>query len=110
MQKKILFGFLLLCSLVFLLNGTTVPLSAQSQISKGTKTVEVYVTSWCGYCRKMLAFLDKNGIKYTAYDIEKDAAAQQKYSEYGVQGVPLVIVGQTVISGYDPDGVTQALK
>ncbi|MCB9771282.1 MAG: hypothetical protein H6754_01835 [Candidatus Omnitrophica bacterium] len=83
-----------------------------SQASAGTQTkkVVVYMTSWCGYCRKMTAFLKQNGIAYTAHDIEKNDMAKKMYQKYGGQGVPLVIVGEKVIRGYNPDGVVAALR
>jgi glutaredoxin-like YruB-family protein len=63
-------------------------------------TVEIFVTSWCPYCVKAKAYFDAKGIAYTAYDIEKDAAAAKRYQRYGQRGVPLVIIGDAVIAGY----------
>ncbi len=34
--------------------------------------VDIYVTSWCPYCKKAMAYLRKNNIAFTAYDIDKD--------------------------------------
>ncbi len=76
-----------------------------------SKTVDVYVTSWCPYCRKLISFLNQNGIYYTAYDIEKNDFAKQNYQKYGGSGVPLVVVGgEKVIHGYDPNGVVAAIR
>ncbi|HEX9022925.1 MAG TPA: glutaredoxin domain-containing protein [Geobacteraceae bacterium] len=70
------------------------------------KKVEVFMTSWCGYCRKMISFLKEKGIPYTAYDIENDSAAMETYRSLGVRGVPVVRVGSHIVRGYDPDAVS----
>ena len=77
----------------------------QQNISSGSATVEVFMTSWCGYCKKMVRFLNEKGIPYTAYDIEKDSAAARTYRELGGSGVPVVRVGSHVIHGYSPEAV-----
>jgi mycoredoxin len=37
----------------------------------------MYSTSWCGYCRRLKAQLDREGIEYTVVDIEQDPAAAE---------------------------------
>jgi glutaredoxin len=73
--------------------------------SSGGATIEVYMTSWCGYCKKMIRFLNEKGIPYTAYDIEKDGAAARVYHDLGGRGVPVVRVGSHVVYGYSPEAV-----
>ena len=86
--------------------GRTAPEPSQQQTaSSGSATVEVFMTSWCGYCKKMVRFLNEKGIPYTAYDIEKDSAAASTYRELGGKGVPVVRVGSHVIHGYSPEAV-----
>jgi glutaredoxin len=77
--------------------------------SIGGNNVELFVTSWCGYCRKMERFLEKKGIPYTAYDIEKDENAARTYRELGGRGVPVVRIGSNVVRGYNPDAVMSFL-
>jgi len=48
---------------------------------------------------------EREGIPYTAYDIEKDSAAAGTYRELGGRGVPVVRVGSHVIRGYSPEAV-----
>ena len=68
-----------------------------------TGTVELYVTSWCGYCRAAQNHLKQKGVPYVAYDIEKDDAAKQRHRELGGKGVPLIIVGSHKMSGYSEE-------
>jgi glutaredoxin len=69
--------------------------------------VEVFVTSWCGYCRKMLGFLQEKGIPFTVRDIERDNNAARAYRELGGNGVPVVRVGSHVVHGYNPEAVME---
>lgn len=69
--------------------------------------VEVFMTSWCGYCKRMLSFLREKGIPFTAHDIEKDNDAARTYRELGGRGVPVVRIGSHVVHGYNPDAVME---
>lgn len=80
----------------------TVP-SAASPSGRFSGTVELYVTDWCGYCRKAQSYLKSRGIPYVTYDIEKDAAAYQRHKDLGGGGVPLVVIGSHRISGFSPE-------
>ncbi|MBU5636271.1 DUF4124 domain-containing protein [Geomonas sp. Red69] len=73
-------------------------------------TVELYVTSWCGYCKKARAYLDSKGVPYVAYDIEKDAAADRRHKELGGRGVPLIIIGSNKISGFSAQAIDHYLE
>lgn len=74
-----------------------------------SQNVEVFITPWCGYCKKMIEFLDSKGIRYTAYNIEKDRAAMETHRKLGGRGVPLVRIGEQVVYGYNPDAVLSYL-
>lgn len=67
--------------------------------------IEVFMTSWCGYCRKMVRFLREKGIPFTPRDIENDGAAARTYRELGGAGVPVVRIGSHVVHGYNPEAV-----
>ncbi|MCA9398853.1 MAG: NrdH-like redox domain-containing protein, partial [Candidatus Omnitrophica bacterium] len=73
------------------------------------KDVEIFVTSWCGYCRKLEAFLKKNRIKYKKYDIEKSAYGKKRHQELGGGGIPVTTIGDTVVRGYDPATIQRLL-
>ena len=72
--------------------------------------VEIFVTSWCPYCRKLETFLKQNNIEYTRYDVEADSEASDLFDHLGGTGVPLVRVDTDVIHGYDPDRIVESLK
>jgi glutaredoxin len=71
--------------------------------------VVLYTTEWCPYCAKARHFFRARDIPYTEYDIEKSVDAKRQYHHLGGRGVPLILVGDRVIHGYDPKGVLRAL-
>jgi len=80
--------------------------AAQSVTPKNerfTGTVEIYVTEWCGYCKKAQKYMKEKGIPYVAYDIEKDSAAMQRHRELGGRGVPLIVIGSKKMSGFSQE-------
>ncbi|HNX18408.1 MAG TPA: FAD-dependent oxidoreductase [Methanoregula sp.] len=67
-------------------------------------TVIVYSTKNCPYCRMAKAFLDKQGVKYTAVDVGADAdAARKMIALSGQRGVPVITVDDEVIVGFDSE-------
>ena len=73
--------------------------------------VEMFATSWCGYCRKAREFFQSRGIPFVEYDIEADAAAAQRKREIDTYpGVPLVVINGKLIHGFAPQAYEQALQ
>ena len=73
--------------------------------------VEMFMTSWCGYCKKTREYFQARGIAITEYDVETDpAAAQRKQEILPSPGVPLVVINGTPIQGYSPHAFEQALQ
>lgn len=52
----------------------------------------MYSTSWCGFCRRLAAQLDREGIGYTKVDIERDPDAAEYVTRVngGSRTVPTV--------------------
>lgn len=71
--------------------------------------VVLYATDWCGYCKMTREFFAANGIKYTEHDIEKSSAALAARQKLGGQGVPVIVVGDTVINGWNEGSLRQLL-
>lgn len=55
--------------------------------------VTVYNTVWCGYCRRLKAQMDREGIRYLEVDIEADldAARLVMAVNEGMQTVPTLV-------------------
>lgn len=71
--------------------------------------VVLFSTSWCGYCRKARDYLRTNGIAHVEYDIEKSSEGKRHFTELGGRGVPLILVGDRQIRGWNPAALESAL-
>jgi glutaredoxin len=72
--------------------------------------VVLYATSWCGYCAKTRQLLKQLRVEYTEYDIEKDGAANARFQQLGGRGVPLTVIGNDVVRGFDEDEILILLE
>lgn len=72
--------------------------------------VELYVTSWCGYCKKARAFLRSRGIPFREYDVERDAQAARRLAGFNSRGgVPVAVIGDQVLLGFYQPAYERAL-
>ena len=66
--------------------------------------VTVYSTQNCPYCRMAKAFLEKHGVPYESIDVGSDSEAAQKMIDLsGQRGVPVILVDDEVIVGFDSE-------
>ena len=72
--------------------------------------VTLYATEWCGYCTATRRFFADNGIHYIEKDIEKSDAAGKQHRALGGHGVPLVVVGDDIIHGFNEAQLRSLLK
>ncbi|GFE58516.1 glutaredoxin domain-containing protein [Geobacter sp. AOG1] len=84
--------------------------AAHPKKERFTGTVEMFVTSWCGYCKQAQNYMASKGIPYVAYDIETDSAANRRHKELGGRGVPLIIIGSNKMSGFSPESLEYYLN
>ncbi len=77
----------------------------------GSRRVEVFVTSWCPYCKKLEKHLQDRGISYARYDIEKNPQGAKLLRSFSMgAGVPVTRIGTKIISGYNPAEIDAALR
>jgi glutaredoxin len=76
-----------------------------------TAQVELYVTSWCPYCRQAIDFFRPRGIYYALYDIERDDNAARRKNELDPRkGVPFAVINGIKIHGFSEDAYLKALN
>ncbi len=66
-----------------------------------SKTVIMYSTSWCGYCKKAARHFRKNNIPFKEYDIEKSKRAAKAYKKLKGRGVPVILIGKKRMNGFN---------
>ncbi len=74
--------------------------------------VIMYMTSWCGYCRKAREYINSLGVGLTEYDVDKDRSKNSEMlsKSGGAKGVPLIDVEGVIIKGYVPDAIKTAVE
>jgi glutaredoxin 3 len=64
--------------------------------------VTVYTTPTCPYCHQVKGFLSQQGIKFTERDVSVDrAAATEMIQKTGQRGVPVTVIDDQVVIGFD---------
>ncbi len=73
--------------------------------------VTIYSAPWCAFCHMSKHYLDGLGIKYKDIDVDSDpAAAQELVQKTGQAGIPVLLIGDQTIIGFDKTRIDEALK
>ena len=73
--------------------------------------VKVYSTPYCPYCRVTKEFLRERNIKFEEIDVSEDQEAAKEMVHLSKQvGVPVIVIDEKVIVGYDEPALKAALK
>ena len=78
------------------------------RMATGTDRIVMLSAEWCGYCLKQRKAFELANVRYRLLDVdtpEGDRAMQALQTG----GVPVTIVGQDVIYGYQPEAVKTRL-
>ena len=66
------------------------------------KTVTIYSTPTCHFCKMAKDFFAEKGIQYTNYDVSSDAEKREEMiGMTGQLGVPVIVIGSDVMVGFD---------
>ncbi len=78
----------------------------------GNIKVIMYITSWCGYCRKAREYLQSLRVDLVEYDVEKNPSKGKEMlsKSGGSRGVPLIDVEGIIIRGYSPGAIKDAIE
>lgn len=74
-----------------------------------TKVV-LYGTQTCPYCARAREFLHAKNIPYLERDVQHSDQAKKEFSQLGGTGVPVLLVGDRRIQGFNQDALDSALK
>jgi glutaredoxin-like YruB-family protein len=81
----------------------------RQQPSRPSQRVAMYTTPTCGYCHRAKAYFDKNGIRFSEYDITKSNKARSQFKALNGRGVPLIVIGDQRIFGFNKAAIDRAL-
>ena len=105
-MKKLLVFLLIFAVILF----ATDRLAAHLYLPKeGSNAVVIYSTSWCPYCKAIRNTLNQYNIPFTEHDTEKSLQGILGFWALRGRGVPVSVIGEQVIHGYDGQIITDAL-
>ncbi len=74
------------------------------------KKVIMYTTPTCTYCNMAKAFFKDHNVQYEAFDVAADAAKRKEMMDKSGQlGVPVILVDDEVIVGFDKERLSELL-
>ena len=76
------------------------PQAPQAQPAAAVPVV-MYATVWCPYCARARAYFKRTNTAYVEHDIEKSADAHAEFKRLGGRGVPLILVGNEKLRGFN---------
>ncbi len=89
---------------------TSGEMAAASPIIAPDKTVLIYTTSGCKYCKMAKEFLKAHNITYEEFDINNSERGKEDFGKLGGIGVPIMIVADTKVVGFNEDELKSILK
>lgn len=79
------------------------------------KTVKIYSTPSCGYCKMAKEYFTENKVAYTEYDVAADEERRNEMiTTTGQMGVPVIMIGEEgaapeIVIGFDRPKLAQLL-
>jgi len=74
------------------------------------REVVLITTPYSPYGAKIQAFFKENNVRYTTYDLTKDKEGAQLFKKYKGTRIPMVIIDNRVVEGYNEYEMTKLLK
>lgn len=74
------------------------------------KKVVIYTSDSCGYCHAAKDFLKQNKISFVEHNISKDTEARRELTKKGYRSVPLILVNDKEILGFDKEELIKQLN
>jgi glutaredoxin len=71
--------------------------------------ITLYSSRQCPACRQARDYLRQRGLDFQEFDIRSNLRAQKALARLGVRSVPVILVGDTRIDGFDRRKLQQAL-
>jgi len=72
--------------------------------------ITVYSSSGCSHCRQLKQWLQQHQIKFMEFDVQRNQRAFKDFQRLGGRGVPLLVVGERKIQGFNPKQLFSQLR
>ncbi len=85
--------------------------SGEMSKKESSPRIIVFSTPSCGWCRKLKSYLREKGFRFRDVDISKDEkAVQDVMRKTGQTGVPVTLINNRPIIGFNRAEIDRALK
>ncbi|TRY27508.1 glutaredoxin family protein [Brevibacillus sp. LEMMJ03] len=69
----------------------------------------VYSSTNCGFCKQLKTYLEEQNISYEERNIDENETYREELRRLGVMSVPLTLIGDKQILGFNPTRIKKAL-
>jgi len=69
----------------------------------------VYSSTNCNFCKQLKTYLDEQNISYEERNIDESDEFAQELHNLGIMSVPLTVIGEKQILGFNPNRIKKAL-
>lgn len=69
--------------------------------------ITLYSSSNCPHCKRLKQWLQHNGQRFQEFDVQRNARAAKAFARLGARSVPVLMVGEQRIDGFDPRRLQQ---
>lgn len=66
-----------------------------------TPRITLYTARNCPHCKRAKQYFQHKGLRFQEIDVEQNARAQKAFARFGARGVPVILVGDIRIDGFD---------
>ena len=74
------------------------------------KNVVVYTSNTCGYCHEAKKYLETLNVEYSEKNVSVDIEARKELMEQGFMGVPVIMIDEDIVQGFDKKRLEELLK
>ena len=72
--------------------------------------ITLYSSSACHHCRQLKQWLQQHRVRFQEMDVQRNARALKDFQRQGGRAVPLLMVGERKIQGFDPKRLPAQLR
>ncbi|MBN2979975.1 glutaredoxin family protein [Cohnella algarum] len=73
-------------------------------------TVIIYTSTHCVYCKKVKSFLAEQNVAFEERNIDLDEKYAEELWNSGMRSVPVTVIGERKILGFNQTELTRALE
>jgi len=72
--------------------------------------ITLYSAPACSFCRQARAFLQSHKLHFQEFDVQRSSKARRQLERMGVRGVPVIMVGNQRLDGFQAGKLRQVLS